>query len=79
MAIKHSFWFHYGHQPIIEQTLIFSITRDNLTLHSVPPPGSGAVLTAVLNIMQQVSLSFFSIHPSPFSLPLSSYYNLFAL
>ena len=30
-------------------------TRDNLTLHSVPPPGSGAVLAAVLNIMQQVS------------------------
>lgn len=27
--------------------------RDNLTLHSVPPPGSGAVLAAVLNIMQQ--------------------------
>ena len=77
MAIKHSFWFHYGHQPIIEQTLIFSITRDNLTLHSVPPPGSGAVLAAVLNIMQQVSLSFLSI--IDLSLPLSSYYNLFAL
>ena len=28
--------------------------RDNLTLHSVPPPGSGAVLAAALNIMQQV-------------------------
>ena len=77
MAIKHSFWFHDGHQPIIEQTLIFSITRDNLTLHSVPPPGSGAVLAAVLNIMQQVSLSFLSI--IDLSLPLSSYYNLFAL
>jgi len=32
------------------------LARDNLTLHSVPPPGSGAVLAAVLNIMQQMPL-----------------------
>ena len=54
----------------------FFMTRDNLTLHSVPPPGSGAVLAAVLNIMQQVlspcpplSLSSFVLFPcTPFLL-----------
>jgi hypothetical protein len=28
------------------------LTASNLTLHSVPPPGSGAVLAAILNIIQ---------------------------
>ena len=34
------------------QTVLHSI---NLTVHSAPPPGSGAVLGAVLNIMDQFS------------------------
>ena len=38
------------------QTVTFPCVapRSGLTLHSAPPPGSGAVLAAVLNIMQQL-------------------------
>lgn len=44
MAAYSSVW-----SPTV-QTVLQSV---NLTVHSAPPPGSGAVLGAILNIMDQ--------------------------
>ncbi len=44
MAAYSSVW-----SPTV-QTVLKSV---NLTVHSAPPPGSGAVLGAILNIMDQ--------------------------
>jgi gamma-glutamyltranspeptidase/glutathione hydrolase/leukotriene-C4 hydrolase len=34
------------------EPVTLNLTANNLTMYSVPPPGSGAVLAAILNIIQ---------------------------
>jgi gamma-glutamyltranspeptidase/glutathione hydrolase/leukotriene-C4 hydrolase len=34
------------------EPVTLNLTASNLTMYSVPPPGSGAVLAAILNIIQ---------------------------
>jgi gamma-glutamyltranspeptidase len=34
------------------EPVMLTLTASNLTMYSVPPPGSGAVLAAILNIIQ---------------------------
>ena len=41
-----------SYQPQWLDPIIVNITTSNLTLYSIPPPGSGAVLAAILNIME---------------------------
>ena len=41
-----------SYQPQWLDPISVNITTSNLTLYSIPPPGSGAVLAAILNIME---------------------------
>ena len=34
------------------EPLSVNLTNDNLTLHTMPPPGSGAILAQILNVLQ---------------------------
>jgi hypothetical protein len=48
---------HTQHHPAFQTTFRYvkvtlHLTANNLTLYSVPPPGSGAVLAAIRNIIQ---------------------------
>ena len=45
-----------GYKPEWEEPIAVPLTNSHLTIYSVPPPGSGAVLASIINIMENFDI-----------------------
>ena len=45
-----------GYEPVWGEPVSVRLDRFNMTVHGVPPPGSGAVLAGILNIMDNYDI-----------------------